>query len=149
MILPVNSRPTPHAAKPPHTLRLLAGLIAIIPLLLFCGCTTGSTLSPHAVVNIEITESGLALLNNESYPLNDLTHALRKLGVPRQQSLLIHIHNNHDRAKLVKISAMLRQAGYSRFIFAGEQHAESKVVNPRQTRQPPPSSPAVTTKRRR
>ena len=119
-----------------RVLLLGCGMMAAI------GCATVSaTASPTAALELEVDAANQVWLGDDSYAIRDLPAALRKRRVPPGQSLRIHTADSGNRALLVRLSSVLRSAGYTRFAFVGDPHAEALVVDPNRTQGGQPKTP--------
>jgi biopolymer transport protein ExbD len=114
---------------------ILAALAAL------AGCATTRTIPPAdrtapADLALYTDASDRVWFNGKPYPVERLAAALRATGVPSNQPIRINIPDSRKRDLFVRVSAALRTAGFSRFFFVSEQHAESRVKTPATPRKP-------------
>ena len=123
-------------------LPLLRAVLLCCSLIATIGCATvPATASPTAALELEVDAAGRVWLGDDAYAIRDLPAALRKRRVPPRQSLRIHTADSGNRALLVRLSSVLRSAGYTRFAFVGDPHAEALVVDPNRPQGGQPKTP--------
>ena len=141
-----SNSPIPHvtAHTPSVCLRLVSPVIlsCMIGALIMAtsGCITTHTEITTAALKIEVDTADQIWLYGESYPIDRLPAALKRRRIPFKQSLLIHTPEGDNRALYVRLSSLLRSAGYTRFFFVGDPQAEASVVTPKRVITPKPAT---------
>lgn len=103
------------------------------------GCVTARTeTTTTAALKLEVDTADQIWLDGESYAINRLPAALKRLRIPLKQPLLIHTPDGDNRALYVRVSSVLRSAGYTRFFFIGDPKAEASIIAPKHAITPRP-----------
>lgn len=123
----------------PVVLSCLAGAFLIVA----SGCATTHTERSNAPLKLEVDTAAQIWLDGEPYAINRLPAALKRHRIPLKQPLLIHTPEGDNRALYVRVSSVLRSAGYTRFFFVGDPQAEASIV----TSKPVVTPRSVTPKR--
>ena len=84
-----------------------------------------------ATLRLEVDTADQIWLDGEPYAIRRLPAALKRRRIPRKQPLLIHTPDGDNRALYVRMSSVLRRAGYTRFFFIGDTQAEARIVTPK------------------
>ena len=102
------------------------------------GCMTTSAEVTTAALKIEVDTADKLWLDGESYTIDRFPAALKRHGIPLKQPLLIHTPEGDNRTLYVRVSSVLRRAGYTRFFFVGDPQAEASVGTPKRAVTPRP-----------
>jgi len=109
-------------------------LLGAAALVAGAGCATRQSESgAQGSVVLHADAEGKIWFNGDPYPVNRVAAALQAARVASNQAIRIHIPDRRDRARIVRITSAMRTAGFSRFFFVSEQHADSSVVGPGRT----------------
>ncbi len=64
-------------------------------------------------------------INGKTYPMEQLARRLKSAGAKADSEIRVQIPRDTPVATLTKLSTLLMQAGYVKFIFVKPRHAES------------------------
>ncbi len=111
--------------------RTVATAIGVLVLGAMAGCATVSQESVElADVVVVVDASRQVWFNGDAYAIPDLPAALKAVRVARNQPIRIQFPNRKDKDLFVQLSSVLRTAGFTRFFFVSDQHAEAAVSDP-------------------
>ena len=123
------------------------GFLMLAALAALAGCVTTQPPAANRATLADLAlytdASDQVWFNGKPYPVDRLAAALKAMRVPSNQPIRINIPDSKKRELFVRVSSALRTAGFSRFFFVSEQHAESHVKEPGIPDKParPPAAP--------